>query len=505
MGIMVFRKHVFVGLVLIFLVCLCGVCAGCNSYRFFPESYDVQRLMFARVLAIDSVDNGEKILLTLASRTVSGAANDPSKKLQAFSSEGRTFFEAERNFSNRVDKEIFLGHLDYIILGQEAAQLDLTEFLDALLRDPTIRKSTCLIVCTNMSAKDFVMKGSSEDAFPSERLDNLFLGERLLSQSSYTESIDSQHFFTRNSRIKTIDFLRDLGGLTRTAMIPCLSALPIEEQLQGEQDKPLTGDEDDGEVETDETDETDEADEAEGAEGVPEEMGKEQEEPDDESGGGDEGLRIPGEMSEDKSDGPGHGKKDGSQNVEGEGMVQQGNQLFALDGYAVYKDSLIGYLSGTQGRAANILLGRVFSGQLLVHGPDGNDVSLEILSCSRDFELDWDAKGSLKVHISVQMKTSITEYQGNDDIFTEESLSSLVAQQNKIIEKEIRDLLRFTREHRCDLAGFGKLFANKYPIRFRTLLASTWADDGYNRIEFTISVDSLIDHSRNLRRPLFSG
>ncbi|MCL1852852.1 MAG: hypothetical protein FWF88_07450 [Peptococcaceae bacterium] len=459
-------------LVLCLIPCLTGVCMGCNTYRFFPESFDVQRLMFTRVLAIDSVDNGEKIRLTLASRSISGAANDPDKKVQAVSSEGRTFFEAVRNFSNRVDREIFLGHLDYIILGHETTQMDLTDFLDALLRDPTIRKSSSLIACTNMTAEEFILKGGSGDTFPSERLDNLFLGERLLSQSSYAESIDSQHFFTRNSRIKTIDFLRELNGLTRTALLPCLSILLTEDTNQGEKKavKPEQSHQSEDEAELEQVEDEDIAAAETEAEGA---------------AGGDPG-----------------GKGGGSQNEQEQ--AQPGNQLFALDGYAVYKDSLVGYLSGTQGRAANILLGKVFAGKLLVQAADGSDVSLEILSCSRDFELEWDADGQTMVHITINMKTAITENQGNTDLYSDDSLNNLTVQQNKIIEDEIKGLLRFTKENCCDLVGFGKLFAKKYPNRFRASLGDIWADEGYGRLKFTIEVNSLIEHSRNLRQPLFS-
>jgi hypothetical protein len=104
------------------------------------------------------------------------------------------------------------------------------------------------------------------------------------------------------------------------------------------------------------------------------------------------------------------------------------------------------------------------------------------------------------------METAITEDQGNtNNVYSEEMLAYLTDQQNQVVKKEIEELLLFTQENNCDLAGLGKLFAQAYPVRFKKSLADTWAADGYGKITFEVTVNSVIEHSKNLQGPLISG
>ncbi|MCL1918761.1 MAG: hypothetical protein FWG14_10665 [Peptococcaceae bacterium] len=461
-------------------LCFLAGAAGCNTttYKLFPESFDVDKLMFTRVLAVDSVEHGDdKIRLTVGSRTLKGSADDPTKKIEILSSEGRTFFEATRNFCNRVDKEVFFGYLDYIVLGQGVAQLDPVVFMDGIFRDPSIRTSVSLVVCSNMTAEEFLTLSGTEEAFPAERLDNIFLGERLLSQSSHTEAIDSKHFFTQNSRIRTVDFLRDLNGISRTSIIPCLSMVSPDEKDQNAEEgrqglkKGEEGQEDQGEE-------------------LPEKEDDTQEEGEEEGGSADSGAEAGGSAG------------DSPQKSVNE--AKPGNQMFALDGYAVFKDRLIGYLIGSQGRAVNFLLGRIYAGQLLVQDQDGHNISLEILKCEREWTPRWDDNG-LVVRITINMETAITEGQGNSNIYTEDMLAYLTAQQNQVVKMDIENLLQFTKDNNCDLIGIGKLFAQAYPVRFKKKnLADAWATDGYDQVTFEVTVNSVIQHSKSLQGPLIS-
>lgn len=150
-----------------------AVMTGCNIAFF--DATQINDVEFIRAVGIDKAPEG-KIRFTIATqRIVTGGERGGSeqKLSEIMYSEGRTGFEAARNFWAYSEKRPFFGHLEYILIGEEAAKDGILKHLDFFTRDPEDRLNLNVFVVKGTDAGEMVRQGNTRDKFVFDRLEGI--------------------------------------------------------------------------------------------------------------------------------------------------------------------------------------------------------------------------------------------------------------------------------------------------------------------------------------------
>lgn len=155
--------------------------SGCKLA--FTGRTEMSRIEFIRAIGVDNVPDRENaVRLTIATQSVQpGGGGGQQKKSEILFSEGETVFDAIRNFWTFMDKRPFWGHLEYIIIGEEAARDGLLKYIDFFSRNPEVRLNAKIFVAKGHSANEIIKKGNGQDKFIFDRLEGL--GQNLWGQS----------------------------------------------------------------------------------------------------------------------------------------------------------------------------------------------------------------------------------------------------------------------------------------------------------------------------------
>lgn len=204
------RKGLSIILFIAFLVCL----TACSSQR------EIEKLIFVRTVAIDQAGDGN-VRLTIQSETQTVKGSEETKKIPlVLSSEGKTLFDATRNFASFAEKSIFWGHTEYILLSEEAAREDVLKYIDFFIRDHEGRLNAKIAIVRNASGSEvFETNG---DTPTDELLSNLYSNIKGLSESK---------------EILISDFIETLSSKYSSAYLPCIQILEKGGRKSGGSDK----------------------------------------------------------------------------------------------------------------------------------------------------------------------------------------------------------------------------------------------------------------------------
>jgi len=158
---------------LLAIISLLITATGCKV-SFFGRA-EMDDIEFIRAVGVDKSTRKEgNVRLTIATQSVQpSGGGSQQKKSEIFFAEGNTIFEAIRNFRKYMYRQPFWGHLEYIVIGEEAAKDGLMEYIDYFNRDPEIRLNLKVFVAKGLRAEEVIKKGNSEDRFIFDRLDGI--------------------------------------------------------------------------------------------------------------------------------------------------------------------------------------------------------------------------------------------------------------------------------------------------------------------------------------------
>ncbi len=145
--------------------------SGCKL-SFLGRS-EIKDIEFIRAIGVDKcTEKDDQVRLTIATQRIQSESNGGGsvKKSNIIISEGRTVFEAVRNFWNHMDKRPFWGHVEYVLIGEEAAKSGLLKYLDLFSRDPEIRLNFKVFVTKGSTAEEVMSYGGSENRFIFDQL-----------------------------------------------------------------------------------------------------------------------------------------------------------------------------------------------------------------------------------------------------------------------------------------------------------------------------------------------
>lgn len=127
---------------------------------------EIDKVIFVRAVALDKSDKDGKIRITVESESSlpSAGKGETQKKASRYHSEGKTIFDANRNFSYFTERDIFWGHTKYIALGERAAREDVLKYLDFFIRNHENRLNVNVAVVRNEDAGEMLELSGMEVA-----------------------------------------------------------------------------------------------------------------------------------------------------------------------------------------------------------------------------------------------------------------------------------------------------------------------------------------------------
>lgn len=137
--------------------------SGCWNYR------ELNELGIATGIAIDKKDDEYILTYMIANSKKQGSENEEATTT-VYSGYGKSIYEATKDMALSVPKEIYVGHVDIIILSKEIANEGIENALDFLFRYPQTRNQFYLLVADGCDAKDVFKVTIPLESFPSQNI-----------------------------------------------------------------------------------------------------------------------------------------------------------------------------------------------------------------------------------------------------------------------------------------------------------------------------------------------
>lgn len=141
--------------------------SGCESH-FLPTRDEIANYNIIQAIGIDiSTEDPSQMEVTFISRLEKA---EGTSIIEIYSSTGPTIFEAQRKLKLHSDKKMFVGHVDYFLIGEDAAKENFTKYFDFVSRDQEIRLSPKVFIIKDCTAKEMINNTCVKDKFIVERL-----------------------------------------------------------------------------------------------------------------------------------------------------------------------------------------------------------------------------------------------------------------------------------------------------------------------------------------------
>lgn len=173
---------------------------GCKDGTLLPKGIEITDLEMVRIIALDRGKAPDAVKVSIMARGQEGGNAESGgdgkgegqrSKLEAIilTAEGKSVLDTVRNFQTYTDKQMFLGHIDFYLIGEEAARENLSKYVDFISRDDEVRLNSTIFIVEGPAGKILEISNAS-DYFLPERLKNLSQNISLLSISSKMKLLD---------------------------------------------------------------------------------------------------------------------------------------------------------------------------------------------------------------------------------------------------------------------------------------------------------------------------
>ena len=152
-------------LIIIYVCATLAVLTGCGA-GLASDRHDVERLLLIQTMGLDSADG----LVEMSVSTGLGPEDRPSLVMSARAPGIEDAIARLQNYS--PENQLFYAHVQYLLLGQEAARDMLEDIIQWVDRSPTLRMDTDMLVVQGQ-AKDAVVDTSQQATDITQRLASL--------------------------------------------------------------------------------------------------------------------------------------------------------------------------------------------------------------------------------------------------------------------------------------------------------------------------------------------
>lgn len=391
-------------ILLIVLLSIGAFLTGC-SQKFLPSRVEIDRLNIIRVVGVDKgFKDPNNICVTVTGKKRGGGQTGKTggqaeaEKAIVLTNEAPTFLEAERKFQTYSDKQMFWGHVDYYLIGEEAARENIGKYIDFLVRDHEMRINSRIYIVEGATAREFIEQTSTGEYFIADHL-------RAIGENS--------KLFTGSQELQILEFMQWLNDKCISAVVPTLYLKSIGDEME-------------------------------------------------------------------------EGKKP-AMDIE-------------LNGYAAFKNlKLITIIDRIQARGENFLLNRVISGAIQVKDPSGAMVGLDIIDNNTKIApvvKDGELQGMM---VRVKLSSNVDEMHSTLQIFTQETLNFLSAQQSNLVKREIEQVINTAQENNADFINMALVLSVNHPILWEKY-KDRW-DDIFPSLAINVEVQSKINRTYDIREP----
>ena len=171
-----------------------------------------------------------------------------------------------------------------------------------------------------------------------------------------------------------------------------------------------------------------------------------------------------------------------------------------LEGYAIFKGSrLATIIDRTQARGENFLLNRVVTGVIQVKDPNGKMVGLDIIDNNTKIAPIFKDGELQSMSVKVSLSSNVDEMHSSIDIFDENTLNFLSAEQSKVIKSEIEQVIKIAQQNNIDFIDMANVFSTKHPVRWERH-KDRW-EEIFPSLSFSVEVESKINRTYDIREP----
>lgn len=161
-------KNKYLSLILL-LVIFTAVFISTRDWRHaFIGAQEINNMDFAQVIGVDYDESTQQFIVTSASESYQSGGSSSSSKSKSsdsastinnniFTAEGESIFEAARNFELVSGQNIFWGLNKYILIGEEAAKINVGEELDMFIRNHENRLDVSVLIVKGTTANRFIL------------------------------------------------------------------------------------------------------------------------------------------------------------------------------------------------------------------------------------------------------------------------------------------------------------------------------------------------------------
>ena len=140
---------------LMIIIAFVFLSTGCWNYR------ELNDLAIVSALGIDEENGVYNVSVQIMNPSQQGSgssssANDNNTPIEVFEGQGKSILEAINNIFLEEPNNIFLGHIDLVVISNHLAKKGIENFIDFLLRDRESRKIFPLVIIKNTKASDVI-------------------------------------------------------------------------------------------------------------------------------------------------------------------------------------------------------------------------------------------------------------------------------------------------------------------------------------------------------------
>ena len=168
-------------LLIIYVIVLCLPLSGCKTiYNNYKE---IEQLLVVQTMGLDT--QGGAVLLSLAS---AASSKGQAKRLSATGESITTAMERIYNYS--YEEQLFLSHVGQVIIGEQAAERGLDDYLAYISRTPEMRLDMPMFIVRDGTALDAVMQVGDGTRGISEILETVEVSSRRRGDSGIYTAAD---------------------------------------------------------------------------------------------------------------------------------------------------------------------------------------------------------------------------------------------------------------------------------------------------------------------------
>lgn len=191
---------------LLLLIPLLFVITGCWNY------HELNELAITTGIAIDK--EGEDLVVTVLISNSKSTGSDSDNKepsTAVYKGKGKTFYDAIKDASSSVSKQIYLSHLEILILSEEVLKEDISGTIGFILRYPQMRNNFEVVISRDAKAGDVLKVTTPLESFPSQNVaKNLTVTKKL---QGYMYNVNFS------------EFVKDILEVGKTPVLPSVKII----------------------------------------------------------------------------------------------------------------------------------------------------------------------------------------------------------------------------------------------------------------------------------------